>query len=323
MGRARRLEYPGAFYHVMSRGNRGQAIYRRQKDLSAFLDCLGEACERYGLAVHSFCLMTNHYHLVVETPHGNLSAAMHWINSAYARRFNRVHEQRGHLFQSRYKALLVDADTYLTWLSRYIHLNPVRARMTAAPGAYRWSSYRAFVDESRIPGWLQTGLVLSRFGQLRSSAQAAYRLFVEGAPEGAPDAHIARCLSEGETLGSESFLDGLEKLLGREKLPSPRRPPPRLAIDAVLEAASACFDIPMDSLLEKGHKRNLARDLAIYLAHRLCGLSGRDLGAHFGGIRPAAVSMRCRAVREALPWDADLRTHLLRIEAHLAPPPER
>lgn len=317
MGRPRRLEYPGAFYHVMSRGNGGQAVYKMQRDFASFLIFLGEACERYGLLVHSFCLMTNHYHLLIETPHGNLSAAMHWLNSSYVKKFNRQHQQQGHLFRGRYKSLLVDADAYLTWLSRYIHLNPVRGRMTAAPAEYRWSSYRSFVDRARIPEWLQTGLVLSRFGRLRGAAQDAYRRFVEGTPEGAPDAHIARCLREGEVLGGKSFLESLGEILGPEGRPSRRQPSPRLTIDAILEAVSSSFKIPVEALLKKDRKRNLARDLAIFLVCRRCGLSGREIGACFGGIRPAAVSMRSRSVCEELPCNDTLRTQLSRIEARL------
>jgi putative transposase len=320
MARRKRLEYPGAFYHVMSRGNRGQTIYPKQADFTAFLDCLRETCAQYDLVIHSFCLMTNHYHLVVETPHGNLGAAMHWLNSSYVRRYNRKHRQRGHLFQGRYKALLVDADTYLTWLSRYIHLNPVRARMTASPVAYRWSSYRPFVSEARIPEWLQTDLVLSRFGKIRKPAQVEYRRFVEGAHGEAFDKKIAHCLREGEILGSDSFLESLEKLLGRDNISSQKLPARHLPIDAVLDAVCDSFQLPVESLLEKGRKRNLARDVAIYLARRRCGLSGRDLGSHFGDISPAAVSMRCRTLREALPWDIDLRTRLSRIEANLSQP---
>ena len=320
MGRRKRLEYPGAFYHVMSRGNGGQAIYTKQADFTAFLDCLREACARYSLVIHSFCLMTNHYHLVVETPHGNLGAAMHLLNFFYARKHNLAHRRRGHLFQGRYKALLVDADNYLTWLSRYIHLNPVRARMAASPVAYRWSSYRPFVDKARIPEWLQSDLVLGRFGKIRKSAQVEYRRFVEGTHGEAHDEKIAHCLREGEMLGSDSFLENLEKLHGRDNIPSHQRPARHLPIDDVLDAVCTSFQIPVEALLEKGRKRNLARDVAMYLAWRDCGLSGRDLGSHFGGICPAAVSMRCRAIREALPWDIDLRTIFSRIEANLSQP---
>jgi REP element-mobilizing transposase RayT len=304
----------------MSRGNGGQAIYTKRADFTAFLDCLKEACARYDLAIHSFCLMTNHYHLVVETPHGNLGAAMHWLNSSYVRRHHRVHQRRGHLFQRRYKALLVDADTYLTWLSRYIHLNPVRAEIVASPAAYRWSSYRPFIDKARIQGWLQTDLVLGRFGKIRKSAQVEYRRFVEGTQGDIHDEKIAHCLREGEMLGGDSFRESLEKLLGREQVASQRLPARILPIDAVLDAVSDSFQLPVETLLEKGQKRNIARDVAIYLAWRECDLSGRDLGSHFGGISSAAVSMRCRVIRKALPRNIDLRTRLSRIEANFPRP---
>lgn len=318
MGRAHRLEFPGAFYHVMSRGNGDQVLYRKQGDFSAFIACLGEACERYGLGVHTFCLMTNHFHVVVETPHGNLSAAMHWLNSSYARGFNRKHDQRGHLFHSRYKALIIDADAYITWLSRYIHLNPVRAGMVTKPSAYRWSSYRSFIDRTWTPEWLQTGFVLNQFARTRSTARAAYRRFVEREHGGAMDRRIARWLREGAALEKESSLGDTEKSLERVKLPDRRRPPPRLEVNAVLEAVSTSFRISVESIIEKGRKRNIARDLAIYLTHRRCGLSGREIGARFGGIGPTAVSMRCRAVGEILHRDTGLQAHLSRIEARLA-----
>ncbi len=321
MGRARRLTFPGAFYHVMTRGNCDQELYRKRLDFFAFTDCLGEASKRYGLGVHNFCLMTNHYHLVVETPHGNLSEAMHWLNSSYARAFNRKHDQRGHLFQSRYKALIVDADAYLTWLSRYIHLNPVRAGMVPEPLEYPWSSYRSFVDRARTPEWLQTGFILRQFGRTRGTAQAAYRRFVEGASGKTMDVRIARSLREGTVMGRDSFLDSIMKSSEHRTLAGRRRLPPRLEIDAVLEAVSGYFRIPVRSLIEKGRKGNLARDLAIYLSSRRCGLSLGEIGACFGDIGSTAVSMRCRAVREVLHRNFDLQAHLSGIEARFAQPP--
>lgn len=323
MGRAHRIEFPGAFYHVMSRGNGDQELYRKHKDFTAFIDCLGEACERYGLCVHTYCLMTNHYHFVAETPHGNLSAAMHWINFTYAKGFNRRHDQRGHLFQRRYKALIVDADAYLNWLSRYIHLNPVRARMVTEPAAYRWSSYRSFIGKARSPQWLQTGFVLRQFGKTRGMARPAYRRFVEGAQERTMDVRIARSLREGAALVRDSFLDGIESSLDQKKLPGRRRPPPLLEIDAVLEAVSASFQVPVEFLIEKGRKGNLARDLAIYLTRRRCGLSTSEIGARFGDISPNAISMRCRAIRELLRKNTDLQAHLSEIEGRFVPPPDK
>jgi REP element-mobilizing transposase RayT len=129
MARPLRIEFPGAFYHVMNRGNTGMNIFRSARDREKFLEYVGEAVKRYGIKVHTYCLMTTHYHFLIETPYPNLSQAIKWINAGYSVYFNRKRRHFGHLFQGRFKAVLVDADEYLKHLSRYIHLNPVRARM--------------------------------------------------------------------------------------------------------------------------------------------------------------------------------------------------
>src|SRR5664279_2859353 len=140
MARPLRIEYPGAFYHVTSRGNEQKDIFRSRKDREKFLGYLESAKERYGAVIHAFCLMNNHYHLLLETPSGNLSQIMRHINGAYTTYFNVKRKRAGHLFQGRYKAILVEADEYAKELSRYIHLNPVRVGIVANPEEYRWSS---------------------------------------------------------------------------------------------------------------------------------------------------------------------------------------
>ncbi|MFQ6673753.1 MAG: transposase, partial [Fidelibacterota bacterium] len=129
MARPLRIEYPGAYYHVMNRGNAGENIFPGRDDKEKFLEYLAKAAEQYGIVVHTYCLMSNHYHLLMETPEANLSSAIQWLNVSYAVSYNRKHRRKGHLFGGRFKALLVDAEEYLTHLSRYIHLNPVRAKM--------------------------------------------------------------------------------------------------------------------------------------------------------------------------------------------------
>jgi len=127
LARPLRIEYPGAFYHVMHRGNGGSDIFKSIRDREKLFEYFGKAVERYNLKIHTYCLMTNHYHLLIETPQPNLSQALRWINGSYAMYFNRKRGRSGHLFQGRFKAILVDADEYLKHLSRYIHLNPIRA----------------------------------------------------------------------------------------------------------------------------------------------------------------------------------------------------
>ncbi|WP_095211313.1 transposase [Endozoicomonas ascidiicola] len=146
MSRPLRIQYAGALYHVTSRGNERKPIYREDADFQLFLATLAEVCDRFNWVIHSFCLMTNHYHLVVETPDANLSQGMRQLNGVYTTRFNRKYGRVGHLFQGRYKAILVDKDAYLMELSRYVVLNPVRARMVESPNdknrGHIWSAPR-------------------------------------------------------------------------------------------------------------------------------------------------------------------------------------
>ncbi len=154
MSRPLRLEFEGAFWHVTSRGNERKDIFREDRDRLLFLSLLAAAVKRFRWRLHEYCLMTNHYHLVIETPFRTLAKGMHWLNSEYARIFNKRYERVGHLFQGRYKGILVDEQNYLDEVRRYTVLNPVRAGMVADPSEYRWSSYRAHAGLELIPEWL-------------------------------------------------------------------------------------------------------------------------------------------------------------------------
>ncbi|MEA3363570.1 MAG: transposase [Thermodesulfobacteriota bacterium] len=160
------------------RGNAGENIFKANRDREAFLSYLEATAERFGIIIYSYCLMTNHYHLLIETPQANLSAAIQWLNVSYATWFNKKRRRRGHLFQGRFKAILVDADEYLNQVSRYIHLNPVKAKIVETPQAYAWSSYPVFIGEKEKPDWLDTAL-LAYFGKQQKSAIRNYRAFVE------------------------------------------------------------------------------------------------------------------------------------------------
>lgn len=153
MARPLRITYPGAFYHVTSRGNEGKNIFKSKRDREKFFEYCESASKRYDAVIHVFCLMDTHYHLLLETPSGNLSQIMRHINGAYTTYFNVKRGRSGHLFQGRYKAILVDIDEYAKELSRYIHLNPVRAKMVNTPQEYEWSSYQFYIREKRPPDW--------------------------------------------------------------------------------------------------------------------------------------------------------------------------
>lgn len=169
MGRAPRIEYDGAVYHVMCRGNRQEPVFRDNRDNEMFLDTLDEACGRCGWRVHAFVLMGNHYHLLLETPHANLVDGMRWLQGTYTKRFNIRHKVWGHLFQSRYKALLVDpGGDYFQTVCSYIHLNPARANgfdlHKGCLSDYTWSSFPQYLNPAKRPEWLAVDRTFGNYG---------------------------------------------------------------------------------------------------------------------------------------------------------------
>ncbi|OGD09664.1 MAG: hypothetical protein A2Y86_08565 [Candidatus Aminicenantes bacterium RBG_13_62_12] len=207
MARQLRIEYPGAFYHITSRGNQKQAIYLTDRDRAAFLDIVGEAHDKFSAMIHAYCLMINHFHLMLETPLGNLSRIMHFINTSYTIYFNKKHSRVGHLFQGRFKAILVEADAYALELSRYIHLNPVRAKIVSVPEHFPWSSYREYMDTTLKldTTWLKKDLVLGHFGRNPMEARIRYVEYVNEAV-GRDIANPFSKTDAGFILGSEDFI---------------------------------------------------------------------------------------------------------------------
>jgi len=179
MSRPMRLEFPNALYHVTSRGNAQQNIYLTDADRQQFLNVLNHVCQRYNWVVHAYCLMSNHYHLLIETPDGNLSKGMRQLNGLYTQDFNRAHKRVGHVYQGRYKAILVEKQAYLLELARYIVLNPVRAEMVRSAKDWKWSSYRATALLAETPKWLATHWLLSQFAKTKNVAIRRYREFVK------------------------------------------------------------------------------------------------------------------------------------------------
>ncbi len=227
MARKVRIEYPGAVYHVLSRGDRREEIFRSDRDRYRFLDTLEEACDRAGFRVHSYVLMTNHYHLLLETPEANLVEGMRWLQGTYTIRFNLQNNLVGHVFQGRYKAIPVNSDEseYFRVLSDYIHLNPARARLLDADNpslsSYPWSSYRAFVSGKPLPLWLVRGRVFGSLGLggEGASGRRRYRGLMErlvhqlyfGDDGGELDKEW-RALRRGWYMGDQTFRDRLEDL---------------------------------------------------------------------------------------------------------------
>ena len=174
MARPLRIEFPGGLYHVTTRGDRREAIYLSDADRQYWLDLLGNVCTRHNWLCHAYCLMDNHFHIVVETIDGHLSAGMRQLNGVYTQWHNRTHNTVGHLFQGRFKAIIVQREAYLLELARYVMLNPVRAGICDLPEDWPWSSYRAMLGRVTPPAWLQVQWLLSQFGDDARTAVASY-----------------------------------------------------------------------------------------------------------------------------------------------------
>jgi putative transposase len=212
MSRPLRLQYEGAVYHLTSRGNARQKVFLDDTDRKKFLDVLSEVVSRYQWLCHAYCLMDNHYHLLVETPKGNLSLGMRQLNGIYTQAFNRSHRRVGHLFQGRYKAILVQKESHLLELCRYVVLNPLRVKVRDRVDQWKWSSFKATAGLDRVPEYLTVDWILSQFGNKRGKAQARYAAFVREGLESRPWDKV-----QGQIyLGDEEFLErhtkGMEEL---------------------------------------------------------------------------------------------------------------
>ncbi len=256
MARPLRIEYPGALYHVTARGNARQRIYTQAQDFQAFLELLGKLSARYHWLCQAYCLMSNHYHLLLETPDGNLSVGMRQLNGIYTQAFNRRHRKVGHLFQGRYHAILVDKDRYWLELARYIVLNPVRARMVKEPQAYPWSSYRATAGTGASPAWLQTDGLLGQFHRQRSLAQQRYRRFVR---EGKGAARPWTELKGQVFLGDDAFVRRVRtRRPGKElkEIPRRQRYAGRPDLKTLFEKPKILTKTQRDLLIRRAHQEH-------------------------------------------------------------------
>ncbi|WP_445766720.1 REP-associated tyrosine transposase [Rheinheimera sp.] len=230
MARPLRLEFDGAFYHVTARGNSRQNIYFEPANYQRFLDILEQVCQRHNWRIHAYCLMTNHYHLLVETPEGNLSAGMQQLNGVYTQYVNRHYHRCGHVFQGRFKSILVDTDVYYKTLVRYVLQNPLRAGMITQLADYRWSSYHATAGNCAAHDWLVAYDVLAHFDADRAKAVAAFEAFCEQID----DTGIWDNLTNQIFLGDETFTNAqLSKLTHTgvmSDIPKVQRRPPPLPL---------------------------------------------------------------------------------------------
>jgi len=306
MSRPLRIEFPGAFYHITSRGNEQKDIFKSQRDRIKFFSYLESATQRYGAVIHVYCLMDNHYHLLLETPLGNLSQIMRHINGAYTTYFNVKRKRTGHLLQGRYKAILVDVDEYAKELSRYIHLNPVRGEIIDRPEEYSWSSYRYYVGLEEVPDWLVVDFILSYFDTKASNAQKKYRMFVDEMVGREYDSPLKETVAS-TILGEADFVDGIKRKYLNSKevdrdLPALRELSPKLSPERIIGEVKSV--IKNDSVL--------LNKVGLYFCHRYSGRRLKEIAKYFG-VGESAVSQTSRRLEFRLSKDYKLRRKIERI----------
>ena len=231
VARPLRLEYEGAVYHITSRGNARESIFLDKGDRIRFLEVIADVVERYGWVCHAYCLMSNHYHLLIETPDAGLSHGMQLLNGVYTQWFNHHHRRVGHLLQGRFKAILVEKESYLLELVRYVVLNPVRAKMVRSVRDWPWSSYRATAGQTEVPEFLTVDWVLSQFDPDRERAVRAYRRFIRQGR----GINVWDELRAGALLGTDGFVDQLRPLLKEKPFDPEYRKRERFAARPSLE----------------------------------------------------------------------------------------
>ena len=304
MARPLRIQYPGALYHVMNRGGARQKIFVDRQDYQAFLKTIGEIHERWGVELFAYCLMGNHYHICLRTPEANLSRVMRHLDGLYTQRFNRMHRRDGALLRGRYKAIVVDKDTYLAQVVRYIHLNPLEAGLVREPDRYEWSSHWLYLKPKQAPKWLRIEEVMSEFGSV-----AAFHGFVLEGNEQALEEFYKKA-RQSPVLGGEDFRERvIEKPLRMDREhPRHERAAVRPSVDRVLRALAKTYGVRVESLLAgKRGKENEARKVGMYLIKELCDLRLHEIAERFGTGSYGAVGWACHGVASRLESDSTFR----------------
>ncbi len=307
MARPIRIIYPGAYYHVTSRGNERRDVFKSRRDREKFLSYIQSATERYSAVIHAYCLMSNHYHMLLETPEGNLSEIMHHINGAYTTYFNVKRKRSGHLFQGRYKAILVEADEYATELSRYIHLNPVRAGIVSRPEEFEWSSYRGYINQGAAPSWLKTDFILGYFVTGTADARKHYQSFVENMI-GQESESPFKDVFGSSILGSPGFIEEISTnhLKGNEgdrNVPVMQQLTVRPSLEELMNSVRRVF----------GDNEKLVRQASIHICHKYSGVRLREIAGMFG-VGETAIIEASRRFSKKMDGDKKLREEVDKVK---------
>ena len=320
MVRPLRIEYPNAWYHVMNRGRRGENIFSDNTDYEIFLRVLQESAELFDCRVAAFCLMSNHYHLLLQTPLGNLSRVMRHVNGVYTQRYNRRQKIDGQLFRGRYKSVLVEEDSHLLELLRYIHRNPVRAHVCKSVKDYCWSSHHIYVSTAERWDWLYTDFLLSMFSETPGKAITEYKKFVQG-EESEEIKDFFNTKNLPSILGSRNFVEWVKAKYYRKKkhdeVPQSKDLAP--TIIEIKKAVGLCYKIDIKALEEATRgKEKEPRNVAIYLCRKHSGLSLAKIGEEFGCIKYSTVSNVVRRIENKLAQSNQLAKKITLIREKLS-----
>ena len=316
MPRPLRIQYPDAWYHVMNRGRRGESVFLDEQDYSLFVELLKEVVDMYKVRVAAYCLIPTHYHLLIQTPGGDLSRCMRHLNGIYTQRFNRAHHCDGQLFRGRYKSILVDADSYLLELVRYIHRNPLETGLVKELNQYTWSSHKGYLSNTKKWNWLHKSFIFSLFARDRKEGIKTYKRFVlMESPE-----EISRIFSQRKfpsMLGSKKFINRVKKKFSRKKrhdeIPESRRLAP--GSEKIKKAICKAYGIKKSSLLSSRRGVvNEPRNVAIFLMRRLRGEKLEEIGRQFGIAKYSSVSSVIVKMKRDISADRRLKARVKNIE---------
>jgi REP element-mobilizing transposase RayT len=312
MGRAWRIEFDGAFYHVMSRGNEGRNIFFADDDRQGFLGAVGQFSERFKIDIFAYVLMDNHYHLLIRTQRANLSKAMQWLGVTYTRRFNNKHSRIGHLFQGRFKSIIVQNDIYLMQLSCYIHRNPLRAGAVNRLAQYYWSSYPVYAYGKKGPQWLSTELILSQVNE--KSRHRSYREKVQGYAK--EEKLLLEDLQHGMILGSKRFVDKIRSTylpqIPHREIPQQKSMFKEFNAASFLDEAAKILNCDIRRFQQSSRissSDKVDRDILIYALWKTGMLTNEKIGGLFG-VTSSSISHSVRALSLKLKKDRQSRDKL-------------
>jgi putative transposase len=300
MSRPLRIEFPGAYYHVMNRGLAHGPIFREDTDREGFLSLVGELYQLWGIEVYAYCLMDTHYHLLLQTPRAGLGRAMRHLDGIYTQRFNRAYGRDGPLFRGRYKAIVIDVEEYFLAVARYIHQNPADADLVGDIDQYRWSSHRAYLNSKVAPKWLNTMAVLSRFGRgVRGWKE--YWAFMHARGEQECGA-LYPGKRQSPILGEKDFVQWVKEQLGGEAKVEAEKPESRQVygyeLGAIIEATARVYGKRVEDLEKKQRGRaNEARAMAMYVGRTLGGYKLVEIGRALGLEKYSSVSSACLTMK--------------------------